>query len=148
MLKNQVSEPRRSVSGPFRDVFCWLIGAFASIAVLLSAIGLYGVVSYSVTQRRRELGIRIALGARSGNVLSHVLRNALTMVGVGLVFGLIGVYALTRILTSLLFEVSPLDPLTLAIACISMTAIGLVAGFVPAHRAARFDPMASLRDAG
>ena len=101
-----------------------------------------------MTQRRRELGIRIALGARSGNVLSHVLRNALTMVGVGIVFGLIGVYALTRILISLLFEVSPLDPLTLAIACISMTAIGLVAGFVPAHRAARFDPMASLRDAG
>ncbi len=126
----------------------WLIGAFASVAVLLSAIGLYGVVSYSVTQRRRELGIRIALGARSGDVLSHVLRNALAMVSVGLVFGLMGVYALTRILTSLLFEVSPLDPLALAIACISMTAVGLLAGFFPAHRAARFDPVVSLRDAG
>jgi predicted permease len=88
----------------------WLIGAFASVAVLLSAIGLYGVVSYSVTQRRRELGIRIALGARSGDVLSHVLRSALAMVAIGLVFGLVGVYALTRILTNLLFEVSPLDP--------------------------------------
>ncbi len=126
----------------------WLIGAFASVAVLLSAIGLYGVVSYSVTQQRRELGIHIALGARPADVLSHVLRNALAMVGVGLVFGLIGVYALTRILTSLLFEVSPLDPLALAIACISMMAIGLVAGFFPAHRAARFDPVVSLRDAG
>jgi putative ABC transport system permease protein len=126
----------------------WLIGAFASMAVLLSAIGLYGVVSYSVTQRRRELGIRMALGARSRDVLSHVLRSALAMVGVGLIFGLIGVYALTRILTNLLFEVSPLDPLALGVACFSMTAIGLLAGFLPARRAARFDPMVSLRDAG
>ncbi|HLJ13342.1 MAG TPA: ABC transporter permease [Bryobacteraceae bacterium] len=126
----------------------WLISAFASVAVLLSAIGLYGVISYSVTQRRTELGIRIALGARPGDVVACVLRNALAMVGAGLTFGLAGVYALTRILTSLLFEVSPLDPLALVIACVSMMAIGLVAGFVPAQRAARFDPVASLRDAG
>ncbi len=126
----------------------WLIGAFASVAVLLSAVGLYGVISYSMTQRRRELGVRIALGARPGDVLALVLRNALAMVAIGLMGGLIGVYALTRVLTNMLFEVSPLDPLALGVACFSMTAIGLFAGFLPAQRAARFNPMVSLRDAG
>jgi putative ABC transport system permease protein len=124
-----------------------LLVAFASIAVLLSAVGLYGVVSYSVTQRRRELGIRVALGARAENVFSGVLGNALAMVGIGLVAGLAGVYALTRTLASLLFEVSPLDPVSLVIACFSMLAIGALAGFFPARRAARLDVMISLRDA-
>ena len=126
----------------------WLIGGFAFVAVVLAAIGLYGVVSHSVTQQRRELGIRIALGARRGDVLSHVLRGALAMVVAGLVFGLAGVFALTRIMTNLLFEVSPLDPFALTAACISMTLIGLFAGLLPANRAARVDPIATLRDAG
>jgi putative ABC transport system permease protein len=126
----------------------WLIGSFAAVAVLLSAIGLYGVVSFSVAQRRREMGIRIALGARARNVLWQVLRNTLAMVGVGLAFGLIGIYALTRVMTSLLFEVSPLDPLALCAACVSMVLIGFLAGFLPANRAARVDPAVTLRDAG
>ena len=111
-------------------------------------MGLYGVISYAMTQRRRELGVRIALGARPGNVLALVLRNVLAMVAIGLMGGLIGVYALTRVLTNILFEVSPLDPLALGVACFSMTAIGLFAGFLPAQRAARFDPIVSLRDTG
>ncbi len=126
----------------------WLIGVFAFVAVLLAAIGLYGVLSQSVTQQRREIGIRMALGAQSRDVLAHVLGNALTMVAVGLVFGMLGAVALTRVMKSLLFEVSPLDPLALTVACVSMTVIGLLAGFLPANRAARVDPVTTLRDEG
>lgn len=134
----------RTLSGASRPA--WLIGVFACIAVLLAAIGLYGVVSHAVTQRRREIGIRIALGAPSGNVLSQVLRNALSMVAVGLAFGMLGAFALTRVMKSLLFEVSPLDPVALSIACAAMTLIGLLAGFLPANRAARVDPVTTLRE--
>ena len=125
-----------------------LIGAFAAIAVLLAGIGLYGVVSHAVTQRRREIGIRMALGARSCDVLSGVLRDACAMVAVGLAIGLLGAFALTRVMKSLLFEVSPLDPLALTVACVSMILIGLLAGLLPASRAARVDPLTTLRDEG
>ncbi len=125
-----------------------LIGAFAALAVLLAGIGVYGVVSHAVTQRRREFGIRMALGARSRDVLSRVLRDVFAMVAVGLVFGLAGAFALTRAMKSLLFEVSPLDPLALSVACVSMILIGLIAGLLPASRAARVDPVATLRDEG
>jgi predicted permease len=136
----------RTLAGASRPA--WLIGTFALVAVLLAAIGLYGVVSYSVTQRRREIGIRMALGARPGEVLTQVLRSALAMVAVGLVFGLLGVFALTRVMANLLFEVSPLDPLALAVACLAVARVGLFAGLAPARRASRVDPIATLRDAG
>jgi ABC-type antimicrobial peptide transport system permease subunit len=90
----------------------------------------------------------MALGARSGSVVSQVLRNALGMVAAGLVAGMLGVFALTRVIKSLLFEVSPLDHLALAGACVSMIVIGLLAGFLPASRAARVDPVTTLRDEG
>ena len=137
----------RTLSGASRPA--WLIGAFAAIAVLLAAIGLYGVLSHSVTQQRREIGIRMALGARSRDVLSHVLRNALSMVIVGLVLGMFGVFALTRVMKNLLFEVSPLDPLALAAACVSMTLIGLLPDFFrPAarHGSTRSPPFATKAD--
>jgi len=136
----------RALSGASRPA--GLIGAFALIAILLAATGLYGVVSHSVTQRRREIGIRIALGAPLNNVLSHVLRNALSMVLAGLAFGLIGAFAVTRVMKSLLFEVSPLDPIALAAACLSMMLIGLMASYLPANRATRVDPATTLRDTG
>ncbi len=126
----------------------WLIGAFAAVAVLLAAIGLYGVLSHTVAQQRREIGIRMALGARSGAVLSRVLRNAMTTVMAGLVLGIAGAFALTRVMKHLLFEVSPLDPVALSIACLAMLLIGLVAGFLPASRAAHVDPVTTLRDEG
>lgn len=126
----------------------WLIGAFAVVAVLLTAIGLYGVVAHAVTQRHREFGIRIALGAQSRDVVAQVLHGALALLLAGLVFGLLGVFALTRVMKNLLFEVSPLDPSVLAVACVSMVFISLLAGFLPAHRAARVDPVTTLRDGG
>ena len=135
-----------TLSGATRPA--WLIGVFAALSVLLAAIGLYGVVAHLVTQQRREIGIRMALGARGADVVSRVLRHALGTVAVGLALGLAGAFALTRVMKNLLFEVSPLDPLALALACAAMTLIGLFAGLVPASRAARVDPATTLRDEG
>jgi putative ABC transport system permease protein len=134
---------RETFSGVSRPA--WLIGAFALVATMLSAVGLYGVLSYAVAQRRVELAIRMSLGARSRDVLAYILQSALVMIAAGLGFGLIGVYMLTRTLRSFLFEVSPLDPVALAAACALTMATGLLAGFFPARRAARIDPVAGLR---
>jgi putative ABC transport system permease protein len=136
----------RTLSGASRPA--WLIGAFAIVAALLAALGLYGVLSHAVTEQRREIGIRMALGARSREVVAHVLRSAFTMVVVGLALGMLGTFALTRVMKSLLFQVSPLDPVALTVACASITLIGLLAGFIPASRAARVDPVTTLRDEG
>jgi len=124
------------------------LGAFAGVAALLAALGLYGVLAHAVTQQRREIGIRMALGARPGDVVAHTLRSALSMLMVGLGGGLAGAFALTRALKSLLFEVSALDPSALAVACLSMTLVGIVAALIPASRAAAVDPMAALREEG
>jgi putative ABC transport system permease protein len=126
----------------------WVVGAFAGVAALLAALGLYGVLAHAVMQQRREIGIRMALGARSGDVLSHILRSAFSMLMVGLAGGLAGAFALTRVLKSLLFQVSALDPVALAVACVLMTVVGIVAAWIPASRAARVDPMTVLRDEG
>ena len=126
----------------------WVVGAFAGVAALLAALGLYGVLAHAVTEQRREIGIRMALGARPGDVLSHVLRNAFSMLVVGLAGGLAGAFALTRVLKSLVFEVSPLDPIAVAVGCALMTLVGILAAWIPASRAARVDPMTVLRDEG
>jgi putative ABC transport system permease protein len=123
----------------------WVIGAFALAAALLAALGLYGVLSHAVNQRRREIGIRMALGARAGDVLSHVLRNAAWLVGIGIVVGLLGSLALTRVVSSILFEVSALDPPAFVIAAAATVVVGLAAALVPATRATRVDPVSALR---
>ena len=134
----------RSLSGAKQPA--WVIGAFAAVAAFLAALGLYGVLAHAVTQQRREIGIRMALGARSMDVVSQVLRKALSMVSIGLALGLAGAFALTRLMQSLLFEVSALDPVALAIACGAMLLIGLLAGWLPASKAAGVEPMAVLRE--
>ena len=126
----------------------WVVGAFAGVAALLAALGLYGVLANAVTQQRREIGIRMAVGAGSGDVLAHIFRSAFSMLMVGLAGGLAGAFALTRALKSLLFQVSSLDPGALAVACALMTLIGILAAWIPASRAARLDPMTVLRDEG
>jgi predicted permease len=126
----------------------WVVGAFAGVAALMAALGLYGVLAHAVTQQRREIGIRMALGARPGDVVSHTLRSAFLMLLVGLAVGLAGAFALTRALKSLLFQVSALDPAALAVACVVMTLVGIVAALIPASRAAGVDPMTVLRDEG
>jgi len=126
----------------------WVVEAFAGVAALMAALGLYGVLAHAVTQQRREIGIRMALGARPGDVVSHTLRSALWMLFVGLAAGLAGAFALTRALKSLLFQVSALDPAALALGCALMTLVGMLAALIPASRAAGVDPMTVLRDEG
>jgi putative ABC transport system permease protein len=123
-----------------------LMGAFAALAALLSAIGIYGVLAYLVDQRRRELGIRKALGAASWDIIGLVIRQGSIPVGVGLAIGVAGAFALTRLLKSLLYEVSATDPLIFATFCVGLSAVALVAMIVPAKRAASVDPLMSLRD--
>jgi putative ABC transport system permease protein len=122
-----------------------LLGAFGSVALLLSAIGIYGVVSYSVAQRTREIGIRSALGAGSGEIMRMVLRSGMFMVAVGLVVGAAGVLGLTRLLSSLLFGVGERDPLTIGGVAVLLTLIAIVACLVPARRAAKISPLVALR---
>jgi len=136
----------QTVSGASRPA--WVIGAFAIVAVCLTAIGLYGVLSQVVTQRRREIGIQMALGARARDVVLHIMRSGLSLIMMGLVLGMFGAFALTRVMKNLLFGVSPLDPFSLLLACLSMTLIGLLAGLIPASRAAHVDPVMTLREEG
>jgi putative ABC transport system permease protein len=137
---------QETLSGPSRPA--WVIGAFACVAALLAAIGLYGVLSQAVTQRRREIGIRVALGASPRRVLKDVLNSATRLIMVGLAMGVLCTAALTRLMKSLLYEVSPLDPVSVIAGSLAMLGIGLLAALLPAGRAARIDPIASLREEG
>jgi putative ABC transport system permease protein len=123
-----------------------LLGLAAVIAVFLSAVGLYGVVSYFVRQRTREIGLRMALGADVRIVTGTVLRQAVAVALAGVAVGLTGALGLTRILRSLLFEVHPNDPLTLAAAAIVLVAVTGFAAWLPARRASRIDPVIALRE--
>lgn len=122
-----------------------MLGGFAAVALLLSAIGIYGVISYSVAQRTHEMGIRAALGAQAGDVVRLVVMSGIQMAGLGLAVGIAGAFALTRLLSSLLFGVGAHDPLTLAGVGIMLATIALAASYVPARRAATVDPMICLR---
>ena len=118
---------------------------FAALALLLAGLGLYGVLAYSVTQRTREIGVRMALGARPGQALALVARESAAVVGVGLFLGLAGALATARLFASLLFEVAPADPLALLAALLVLGAVALLATLVPARRAALVDPAIALR---
>ena len=122
-----------------------LLGVFASLALLLASIGIYGVISYVVGERTREIGIRMAMGAEAKNVLLMVLNQAGRMVMLGVAAGLVCALALTRLMSSMLFGVSPTDPLTLAGVAIVPTLVSLLACWIPARRATRVDPLVSLR---
>ena len=123
-----------------------LLGTFAGVSLLLSAIGIYGVISYSVTQRNREIGIRTALGASRGDVLRLVLRHGLGLTALGLLLGIGGALGLTQLLVALLFGVDGQDPLTLAAVAVVLGLVALLACIVPARRAAQVDPLIALRD--
>jgi putative ABC transport system permease protein len=133
----------RSVAQPrFRAL---LLGAFAALALLLSAVGIYGVLATAVTQRTREIGVRMALGAERKDVLAMVVGQGMKLVMVGMGAGLLGSLALTRILSGLLYQVSATDPFTLAGASVLLGCVALLACGVPAYRAARIEPMSALR---
>jgi putative ABC transport system permease protein len=122
-----------------------LIGLFSLVALLLAAIGIYGLMHYLVVQRTNEIGVRMALGARAGNVLALVLRQGLTLASLGIVAGMLGALGLTHLLSSLLYGTTPTDPLTFATAPAILLAVAAAACWVPARRAARIDPMLALR---
>jgi putative ABC transport system permease protein len=122
-----------------------LLAAFAAFALLLSATGIYAITRYSVSRRTQELGIRMALGADRHDVLKLVLRTGLTPVVVGAGIGLAGAVAVAGVLSSLLYQLSPWDPLTYAAVSLLLMGVALLAGYLPAHRAARIDPMEALR---
>jgi len=122
-----------------------LLGVFAGIALLLSSVGIYGVISYSVAQRSGEIGIRAALGASRGNLLGLILRHGIWMTGAGLAIGLLGAFGLTRLLATLLFGVSTWDPLTIISVAAILGCIGLLACYLPARRATKVDPVVALR---
>jgi len=122
-----------------------LIALFAGVALLLASIGLYGVVAYAVVQRTREIGIRLALGAQRRDVLALVLGQGLKLVGIGLLLGLIGAFGLTRLLSSLLYQVKPTDPATFVTVSLLLLVVAILASWIPARRAARVDPMVALR---
>lgn len=130
---------------PDRLISAMMIGS-AAAAVLIAAIGLYGVISYGVTQRVREFGIRRALGAEPGAVVSLVLGQGLKLAALGTGLGIVGALATRRLLGSVLYGVSPDDPLTLLAVVVAMCGVGLAASYVPARRASLADPMQSLRE--
>jgi putative ABC transport system permease protein len=136
ILDRSVAEPR------FRSA---LFGAFALIAVLLAAVGVYGLISYSVTHRTREIGIRIALGAQPSQVLTPIVREGLMLALAGIGIGLVGAFAAARALSGFLFGVSPGDPGTFISVSLVLLLVALLASYVPSRRALRVDPITALR---
>jgi putative ABC transport system permease protein len=143
--RTQTLEQLLSTSVAPRKFNMLLLGIFAGVALVLAAVGLYGVMSYSVSWRTQEIGIRMALGANRTDVLRMVVRQGMTMTAIGLALGLIGVFALSRVMVGLLYGVSPTDPLTYTGVSIVLLVVALLACLIPARRATRVDPIVALR---
>jgi len=123
-----------------------LCGFFGGLAILLAAIGLYGVISYTVAQRTNEIGIRMALGAQPSGIVQLIIREVSVVIAIGVAAGIVLTLAGSKTASSLLFGLKPRDPVTIAAAVLILTAIGIAASAIPARRAARLDPMQALRN--
>jgi ABC-type antimicrobial peptide transport system permease subunit len=133
----------KSIADP--RFYSLLLGAFSALALILAVAGIYSVISYSVAQRTHEIGIRMALGAQSGAILRLVVRQGMALTLAGLAIGLGGAFALTRVLSEFLYQVSVTDPATFALLSLSLAAIALLACWIPARRATKVDPLVALR---
>jgi ABC-type antimicrobial peptide transport system permease subunit len=122
-----------------------LLAALAAVALVLSAVGAYGVIAYSVTQRRQEIGVRIALGAQTQDIIRMVVREGLAMTAVGLAIGVPAALAATRLLGTLLYGIKPHDPLTFAGLGLTFAAVAFVASYLPARKATKVSPVVALR---
>jgi ABC-type antimicrobial peptide transport system permease subunit len=129
-----------------RKLSMLLLSLFSGIALLLASVGIYGVMSYSVSQRAREIGVRIALGAERSDVLQMVLKQGMRLAFTGVMLGLLTAFVLTRVIASQLYEVTPTDPLTFGLVAVLLTSVALVANLVPALRATQVDPAVVLRE--
>jgi ABC-type antimicrobial peptide transport system permease subunit len=126
-------------------LFAILSTFFGALALLLAGVGLYGLMAYNVTQRTQEIGVRMALGAARSDVLSMILRETLGMTSIGLALGLAGALSASQLVANMLYGVSAQDPVTLAAVTVVLTTVAVVAGWIPARRAMRVDPMVALR---
>jgi putative ABC transport system permease protein len=122
-----------------------LLGTFAAIALLLASVGIYGVISYSVSQRTREIGIRMALGAKRGDILKSIVGQGATLAMAGIALGIVASFFLTRFISSLLFGVGSTDPITFSGVAIALGLVAVLASLLPALRGSRSDPLAALR---
>lgn len=129
-----------------RRIPMFLAIIFAAVAMFLSAIGIYGVLAYGVAQRRREIGIRLALGSTSADVFRLVLRDGVKIVVIGIVLGLAGLVALRQVLTTVLYGVTPMDPIVIATVALALSLVALLAMVIPARRAASVSPATALQD--
>ena len=131
-----------------RTVVCGtaaVLGSFGLLALVLAAIGIYGVTAYSVAQRTREIGIRMAIGARRGTVVSMVMRDALRVAGLGILAGLVAATLLTKVLATMLFGVGARDPMTFSAVAVAIATVAAAASLLPALRASRVEPLSAIR---
>jgi putative ABC transport system permease protein len=135
-VSNSIAQPRLETI---------LLGLFGALALILASVGIYGVLAYSVNQRTSEIGIRMALGASRSSVLGMVLSQGLRLAGIGMALGFVLAIALTRLMASILFAVSPTDPATFAVVFLVLASIAMLACYLPARRATKVDPLVALR---
>ena len=142
-----ITTQSRQVESRFRQerMFAQACGLFGALALLVASIGLFGLMSYSVARRTNEIGVRMALGAERRDVLRLIMRESMILVFTGVLFGLGGIALTARSITSLLFGLAPIDPVTIAVAVTVMVLLGGIGGYLPARRASLIDPMVALR---